>query len=78
MGQLTGEFALMTAGACAPGFAAEARLDHHPKSCRERRHDRLIAFPGYLTTPDFKSSDPSRAPIGSRAPTRSNPRILQK
>ena len=64
MAQLTGDLALMTAGARELRLAAEGR-----------RHDRPIAFPSQRTTHSFKQSGQLRAPIRSSASARPNPRI---
>ena len=65
MAQLTGDLALMTAG------ARELRL----AAAEGRRHDRPIAFPSQRTTHSFKQSRQLRAPTGSSASARANPHI---
>jgi len=76
MGQLTGTFALMAAGARGHGLAAaEGQPDDHRKSRSRRRHGRPITFLSQRTTHSFTQSGQSRAPIRSSASVRPHPRI---
>ena len=74
MGQLTGDFALMTADARELRLAAaEGQPDDPHWSLR--RHDRPIAFPSQRITHDLTRSAQSRTPTGSSASARPAPHI---